>query len=465
MDKETFYSELIRLEENNKNQIRPFQILDVEIKDIELPYEIEYETQLLWKLQYINFINSTISSSKFSGITFEKIEFFGRSFLEESQFINCKFENTNIVAWFNNTYSECEFNNCEIDLSSYKSNNKINSFKNCSFKRCKICINDLNEFSNCIFEDSFLNKLIINNKSSENEFKFVKCEIDALDFVQEDIIGFHFTNCLIKNKFVAIFNKTIDKCTFNGLYLSIHNCKGKSLNFDKSILSISKSDLIDCSFRGSKVSANDSNLESGNFYNSDVGILSKCVLENSTFLMSNLKKAKINECDLNNVDFTDILLESNINGQSYIDNLLFIQISTNIIGFNKLTYCPKLKKLFLKFETDYIPKEAHELDSLNYAFRKYEIDFFREYPLDNSSSAQTLTLTTTPEDFILLINTFFINGDISQDPLVALKIALRGSGGLDYKLVEIPNNHFKKIGKELINSILFLRTFSDDLYD
>lgn len=464
MDRETFYSDLLTWEEKNIKQLRPFQFLDLEIKDIELPYVIDYDTQFIFRLQYIDFINSTISNSKFSRITFEKLDFFGRSFLEESQFEYCKFENTDIIAWSNNTYSECEFNNCKIDLTfSFKSNNKINSFKNCSFKNCQIQIADLNHFDNCSFENTSLNRLIINNNPSQNEYKFINCKIAAIEFTQDVISGFHFIKCVIQNHTVYIWNKTLNNCTFNGINLSINNCKGENINFNDSFLSISGSQLPNCSFRGAKVNAGHSTLESGIFYNSKIGDISNCVLDNSSFLMANLTKAKINECKLNNVDFTDILLDSNIDSKSYIDNIFFAQISTNILGFNKLTYCPILNKIYLKFETSYIPKELDELKAVNFTIRKYEIDFFREQPFESSSRAETLTLITSPEDLVLIINSLFINREITEDSLIALKIGFRGVGSLGDKIVEIPQNHFKLVGEKLVKAISFLTTFKDSL--
>jgi uncharacterized protein YjbI with pentapeptide repeats len=466
MNKEKFYSELLTWEENNKSQIRPIEFLNKEIKDIELPHVIDDETQLIWKLEYVYFINSTISNSKFTEITFSKIDFFGWSYIEESQFEMCKFEKTNIIAWFNNVYIECKFNNCKIDLWSFNAKKKKNVFINCNFKNCKFLIDSLDEFDNCIFEDSSLGNFTINKNSNENEFKFINCKIGEVNFTQDVINGFHFIDCIIndKNYFVNIQNKTLIKCTFNGINLSFNNCQGDEINFNHSSIKIYSSVFPRCSFSWANINSTNSNLESGIFYNSKIGELSNCNLENSSFLMANFAEAKLNDNILDNVDFADIHLDSKINSKSHIDNIFFIQISTNILGYNKLTYCPTLNKLYLKFETSNIPKELGELDSSNFKIRKYETDFFREQDLASSTRSQILSLMTSPENFVLIINSFFINNEITKDPLIALKIIARKPKSFGDNIVEIPQNHFKSIGENLLNALSYLTTFKDDLH-
>lgn len=460
MNYDPFYTPII----NRVRPLRPLNFIDLEFQKIELPYQVDFEEdtderEIYINLEYIDFVNTTISSSQFRETRFKNLRFWGRSYFHDSNFGRCKFFSTDIVAWFNNIYSLCDFNDCDMDFNSYN-HDKKNLFSDCYFKNCKIYVSDFTEFENCKFENCKLNRVNINNTQTQNELIFINCEIDQLEFSQKELVGLHFINCKIIKRFVYIQDKTISKCSFIGIDLNIKNCQGEFINFKHSSLNIEESNFLDCNFSNSKMKNGiNSILNKGIFYNAEIGELVNCKLNDSIFFRADLTKARIINCDIINTNFTDIILNSNISANSFIDNLFFIQISTNIIGFQKITYCPEINRVFLKFETEHYIPGLEKSKTLNSFFRKYSNDFFYE---NGESSGQIYTLSIPLEELSFLVQKFYIEEEILKDSTVAFKIAIRKAYRLDdYKITDIPNGHFKVIGKKLMDAISFLNTIND----
>lgn len=284
MNYDPFYTQII----NRVRPLRPLNFIDLEFQKIELPYQIDFEEdtderEIYINLEYIDFVNTTISNSQFRETRFKNLRFWGRSYFHDSNFGRCKFFSTDIVAWFNNIYSLCDFNDCDMDFNSYN-HDKKNLFSNCYFKNCKIYVSDFTEFENCKFENCKLNRVNINNTQTQNELIFINCEIDWLEFTQQELVDLHFINCKIIKRFVYIQNKTISKCSFIGIDLNIKNCQGMGINFKNSTLNIKESNFTDCNFSNSKMENGiNSLLTKGTFYNAKIGKLANCKLNDSSF--------------------------------------------------------------------------------------------------------------------------------------------------------------------------------------
>jgi uncharacterized protein YjbI with pentapeptide repeats len=460
MNYNPFYTQLI----NRVSPLRPLNFTDLNLKKIELPYQVDIdedtdEREVYINLEYIDFVNTTISSSEFRETRFKNLRFWGKSYFHDSHFGRCKFFSTDIVGWFNNIYSHCDFNDCDMDFNSYN-HEKRNLFSDCYFKNCKLYVSDFTEFENCKFENCKLNKVNKKNTQTQNELNFINCEIDQLEFNQKELIDLHFINCKIIQRFVYLQNKTISKCSFIGIDLNIKYCQGELINFNHSTLKIEESSFLVCNFSNSKMQNGiNSILTKGTFYNAEIGELVNCKLNDSIFFRADLTRARIINCDIINTDFTDIILNSNISANSFIDNLFFIQISTNIIGFQKITYCPEINRVFMKFETEHYIARLEKSKILNSFFRKYSNDFFNE---NGESSAQIYTLSIPLEELSFLVQNFYIDEEILKDSTVAIKILMRKTYRLDdYKISDIPNGHFKVIGKKLMNVISFLNSIND----
>lgn len=457
MNSKLFYTILL----DRISPLRPLNFTDLEFRNIELPCQVDFdedadEGEVFINLEYIDFVNTTISSSEFRETKFKNLRFWGRSYFHDSQFGRCKFFSTDIVGWFNNIYNHCDFNNCDMDFYSYN-HDKRNIFSDCYFKNCKLYVSDFTEFENCKFENCKLNKVNKKNTQTQNELNFINCEIDQLEFNQKDLVDLHFINCKIINRFVYLQNKTISKCSFIGIDLNIKNCQGELINFNHSSLNIEESNFLDCNYSNSKMkNGTNSILIKGIFYNAVIGELVNCKLNDSIFFRADLTKARIINCDIINTDFTDINLNSNI-FSSLDDNLFFIQLSTNIIGFQKITYCPEINKVFLKFETEHYLAGLQKSNTLNCFFRKFNIEIFNN---NEESNAEIYTLTISLDEFSFLVQNFYINEELLNDSTIALKLALRKTYRLDdYKIADIPKGHFIKTGKKIMEAISFLEKF------
>ena len=170
-----------------------------------------------------NFDNSRISSTLFKNVAFNDSSFKGMKFEEYCSLEEVDFNNCNAegIIFFKNSLSDCKISNSNFNDMYYKGGND-DKISNCKFN---------GEFKNAIFED-----IDLVNSEFKCNMKFLTIEnsfIQNTVFNESDLTNMNFNRVDIE---YSTFDKSIKNGNFKNCKLNNVSLKDSSFSFDNSTL-------------------------------------------------------------------------------------------------------------------------------------------------------------------------------------------------------------------------------------
>lgn len=455
----------------------PIIFSDFELKSINFP---EDTTPDHLSFSDIVFKNFAIQSCSFSNTIFSKVVFQACN-LSFNVFNSCSFSDIRWIEGTANKFENSKFSNTYFGLDFLKSNLNKEFFSNCIFKNCSFNGITIEQFENSSFHDcAFLYTEIEISSTEEIGLKFYNCSFPSLKFNTVALKGFEAHNCSL-DSVIKLSGVAIESCIFEGLKFELINCSGKNLIFQDCALLFHECSFIDSDFSKSRFgSISDSKIIFCDFFQSKIKSIRKTDVSGSSFYQADLSLSTILDCNLENADFTDIIIDGTFYRSSY-KNIIFLQHRSNIPGVKCLTYCLETKLVYLVWEYgfadyEFVTKDQHDkeekerrerfLKSPDIAnkvyFAKKRIltgspHFEAKYSYAtklklNSKSDQKATLMMPVQDLTKLVIALFIDGHIFNSEVHFFLPEMNDGSEFDA-------SHFKYIGQQILHSLKYFSQF------